>query len=290
MIKPGAAASAQPTAQDPAAAASAVDENSELLQILNSGSAPAADPGAAAEDLDGEDLDGESAEEKAAAAEIAAAAKAAAAAAKEGDDDPDAALDAEDKLVRAKFTPEQQERFDKAVSKKTRRILELRTELRDEQVAREQAEHELESARANPPAAATATADDPLVDVETEPALDKRLAEARKLRRFALTNPDGTWIDKATGQPVADPEDPENPPASLVRFTKQRLGQILAETEEILQDHGPRRREFLRARTTAEAAAIVEFPWLAKKNSQGSVAVEASVEPAMVRAVLKESL
>jgi hypothetical protein len=196
-----------------------------------------------------------------------------------GKADPDAALDDEDKGVRAKFTPEQQERFDKAVSKKTRRILELKSELADEQRERERIAAELEEARKSGPPASAPTADNPLADIEDEPKLDAKLADARKLRRFALANPDGAFIDKKTGE-VVEVEDPESAPDGLVRFSKKRIGEILAETEETLQEHGPKHRQFLQQRAAAEADAVRTFPWLKNKSSQGYVAVEATLRQA----------
>lgn len=198
-----------------------------------------------------------------------------------GDDDPDAALDDEDKGVRAKFTPEQQAKFDRAVSKKTRRILELKTELREEQEAREAAESRATELEKNPAPAAVVSGDNPLAAIEDEPALDKKLGEARKLRRFALANPDGAFIDQKTGE-VVEVEDPENPPQGVVRFTKKRIGEILAETEETLQEHGPKHRKFLQDRAAAEADAVKTFPFLKNRNSAGYSAVETTLRHAPV--------
>jgi hypothetical protein len=233
--------------------------------------APAATVDDDAVDTDAGEDDGEAAEAAAPDADPAAA-----------NDEPDAdtSLDSEDKQVRAKFTPEQQARFDKAVSKKTRRILELKSELADEQRERERLAAELETAGKSVTSAATvATPDNPLAALDDEAKLDTRLGEARKLRRFALANPDGAFVDKTSGE-VVEVEDPENPPANVVAFSKKRIGAILADTEEILQEHGPKHRKFLQDRAAAEADAVKQFPWLKNKTSQGYVAVEATLRAA----------
>lgn len=292
-----------------AVADSAEPSESDLLQILNTGNAPAtrtakpasakADRAAIAaaeaeEDLDDDDTTAEDAGDET----ISDDAPAGEADASDGDEatddtqatdtseetndgtedgaDEDTALDDEDREVRGGFTKEQQARFDKAVSKKTRRILELKTELREEQAAREAAEARAKDVEKSGGAArAVPTAADPLADIEDEAALDQKLTQTRQLRKFALANPDGAFVD-AKGN-VLDVADPENPPEGATHVGKKRIGELLAETEELLQQHGPARRAFLAQRATAEKQALADFPFLKDKKSQGYQAVEATL-------------
>lgn len=176
--------------------------------------------------------------------------------------DPDSKLDKEDEALRKRFTPEQQKAFDRAMQKKARKIIELKTSLQERETALAQKDQQLDELSKLPPTAIAPTADDPLADVETEVELDKRVQNARQLRRWALTHTDGA--------PVKDGD-------KEFEITKERVGEILAETEEFLQDHAPRRRELLRLRQSTEAEALTTHPWLKDKNSQGSLAIETTL-------------
>ncbi len=196
----------------------------------------------------------------------------------EDDEGDDAELDEEDDETRASFTPAQQKKFDAAQAKKTRRILALREELQEEKQLRETAERERDEVRSNPPTALIPSAENPLADVEDEAKLDARLGDARKLRRFALANADGAYVDTKTGAVVElELEEGEKAPEGIAHFSKRRIGEILADTEELLNEHGPKRRKFLQDRTAAEADAVQEFPALKNRNSQVALDVEAQL-------------
>lgn len=215
----------------------------------------------------------------------------------DGDDDPDANLDDEDKKTRATFNPAQQAKFDKAVQKKARRIIDLKTELEEEREARASAEKERDEVRSTPPTAIAATADNPLAAVDDETKLDDELTKARKVRRFALANPDGAYVDTKTGQVVElQLEEGEKAPEGVSHFSKKRIGEILADTEELLNEHGPKRRTFLQDRAKAEADAVQEFPSLKNKNSEVALHVESQLRkyPALravsgIRLILADS-
>jgi hypothetical protein len=162
-------------------------------------------------------------------------------------------LDEEDLATRQAFTPDQQKRFDKAMQKKHAKFKEAA-----DQVANLQAE--LEAARATPPAPAAPTAENPLADVETEAALDARLTQARNLRRWAMTHPNGGTIKDG---------------ANDVEITAEKSAELLADATDLLEEHGPKRREYLRQSQALEAAAVQDYPWLKNKTSAGTQAVEA---------------
>lgn len=159
-------------------------------------------------------------------------------------------LDAEDLATRKAFTPEQQKKFDKALFKQ-------REKARQE---KEALEAELFQAKAAPPAPATPTAENPLADVTTEAELEKRLATVRNLRRWALTHPNGGTVKDGDKD---------------VEVTAEKAAEIVADTEELLQEHGPKRREFIRQNQAYEQQAVQDYPWLKSKSSQGTIAVEA---------------
>lgn len=181
----------------------------------------------------------------------------------------------EQRLI-ASLPKDQRKAVKTLLSDKAQRIVDLSTELQQERQARQAAEEELDKAGSVAP---RATPDNPLADCQTEADLDKKLTDARKLRRFALANPDGAFVDKKTGG-IVTVEDPENPPEGVVRFDKSQIGKILADTEETLQEHGPKQRAFLQQKAQAEGLAVKEFPWLKNKGSQGYVAVEATLREA----------
>lgn len=160
-------------------------------------------------------------------------------------------LDAEDQAARKGFTPEQQKRFDKALFKQREK-------------ARQQIETlqaELEEARANPPPPLTPTQDNPLADVTSETDLDKRLAEQRNLRRWALTHPQGGTIKGEGGKDI--------------EITAERVAEIVADTDEMLRDHIPARRKAIQENAQLERQAEADYPWLRQKNTSGTVAVNA---------------
>lgn len=163
-------------------------------------------------------------------------------------------LDAEDKATRQAFTPEQQKKFDKAVQKKHRKVIELQGQLAE----RDQALEQLASA---PAVAAVPTADNPLADVEDEATLQTAIANSRSLWRWARLHPNGGTLKDAKGGDI--------------EITPERALEIQVQEEELLNQHAPARAQFLKDRGTQEAAAVQAFPWLKNKNSQGSVEIEA---------------
>lgn len=240
LIKsPAAAAAAKPAkpATRPAPAAAAeVDPDLEDLDIdPPAGDPPAEDPPAedpAAEDPPAEEpLAEDPPVDETPAAEVAL-------------ED----LDAEDLATRKAFTPEQQKKFDKALFKQREKARLEKSEL----------EQQLIEARATPPAPAVPTADNPLADVATEVDLNKRLAEVRNIRRWALTHPNGGTIKDGDKE---------------VEISAEKAAEMIADTEEILQVHATKRLEFIRQNAELEGKAVQDYPWLKSKASQGSIAV-----------------
>lgn len=276
-----------------AAAAGAEPSDSDLLAILTGGAGTLAEKTAstdvesdeteidsAAADAPAEDAS-DGATDEAAAGDAStdtdlddaagAGDDAAADAASDQDGEDSAGLEDEDQAVRAKLPPEMQKKFDRAVANKARRIVELQAELKAAQAA-------LETAQSTP-AKPIADPSSPLAEVADEAQLETKVADARKLRRFALANPDGAFVDPKTGAVLED-VDADDPPEGAVRFSKKRIGEILAETEELIQEHAPRHRQLLQARVAADAEAVRSYPWLKNKGAVGTQAVEATLKQA----------
>lgn len=167
----------------------------------------------------------------------------------EADDDEDSDEDPA-ASSRIRLTPEEKKKFsavyDRALTKKTRRIMELRKETERLQKALSESE--------TPVAAPAASSDDPFADVMDEAALDKRLNEWKSLKRWARANREGGKI--------GDQE-----------ISAERAAQILDDAEDAIVEFGPKRRELLRQRAAGEAEAIAAIPALKDKTSAVSVAV-----------------
>lgn len=170
-----------------------------------------------------------------------------------------AELDDEGKSARATFTPEQQKVFDREISKKARAAAQLKRELQARDQRLQELTSELEQAKASPPAPAVPTPDNPLADVADEAALEGRLRQARDLRRWLFRNPQGGTLGEGK---------------DAIEISAERVGDLLADTEDILNQHGPARREFLRTNAQLEAEAANDYPWLKSKTSAGAVAVD----------------
>jgi hypothetical protein len=269
---PGAAASAQP------AAPQAEPSNDDLRNILSAG-APVADDDAdpvldqddpePAADADADpDFDGPAAKAPAADAADADADpdadQAPAADAAKPDADPDDALDDEIAEARAEFTPAQQKAFDRALRKKSARVIQLRTELEAAAQRASAAEAALEEARTAAPAATQApSAEDPLADVESETSLDAKLAESRRLRRWCLAHRDGGMVGEGD---------------KAIEVSAEKAAALLAEAEEIIEEHAPKRREFLKNRAQFDQAAQAAYPFLKNAASPGARVVEATLK------------
>lgn len=178
--------------------------------------------------------------------------------------DPDEALDDEIAEARAEFTPAQQKVFDRALRKKTQRVIKLRTEIEALSQRATQAEAALDEARNSAPAASVApTAQDPLADVHDEAALDQRMAQARKLRRWCIQNRDGGVIKEGDRE---------------IEVPAERAAELLEQAEETLETHAPKRRAFLGAKVQMDRQAEVFYPWLKNRTAQATRAVESTLK------------
>lgn len=149
-----------------------------------------------------------------------------------------------------------------------KRIDKITAKRREAEEKAEQLETEISDLRAKldstPPVTLAPTPDNPLADVETPEQLEERIAVAKKVRKWALANLEGGTVQNAKG------EDAYYEPAQVREF--------LANADEVLTEHAPKRREWLTQRTTFVPEARTAYPKLFEAGSQ---------EQAMLRETLK---
>ena len=138
-----------------------------------------------------------------------------------------------------------------------RRIDKITAKRREAEERAEQLETELSDLRAKidttPPVTLAPTPADPLADIETPEALEERIAIAKKVRKWALENLEGGTVTNAQGEEVY------HEPA--------QVRQYLANADEMLTEHAPKRREWLNQRTTFVPEARTAYPALFKAGS-----------------------
>jgi hypothetical protein len=175
----------------------------------------------------------------------------------------DGNLDENLKRARAKFTPEQQKVFDSAVSLVRPQLAALQGQLAQVTPELDMLRQTNELLQQGP--VPVVEGGNPLAKLKTEAELATHLAQVRKGRQWALRNPKGGVIklkdDKGN---VVEQE-----------ISEERVGEILAETEEALQVHGPAHEKFLRDRRDFDRALAAEVPWAGKKGTPGHTQMEA---------------
>lgn len=274
---PAAATTAQPISTDPSLldlaalldpeTASPASEDQGEDDESDTDLDPAEPQGAAGDDDDAEEApaeaaqatDNEEAEEDAPAEEEETEEPA-----PEGEEPEVAAPEADDEaeindlLKRARFTPEQQKVFNKAIGKKQRAIVQLRTDLEQATTARTTLETQLTELRTLVDAPAQHAGDTPLGEVADEAALAQKTANLRALRRWARMNPDGGELPDGKG--------------GKIEKTAEEVRAILADAEEMLEEHVPARQRYLEQRRTFDQQATEAYSWLKDTKSPAAIA------------------
>lgn len=98
------------------------------------------------------------------------------------------------------------------------------------------------------------TPDSPLADIETMEALDERMAVAQRVKLWALEHLDGGEVEDGKG--------------GSYMMKGDKVKQLLSQSEGILSQHGPNRRQYLQARQTFEQEARAFYPELYKAGSE----------------------
>ena len=103
------------------------------------------------------------------------------------------------------------------------------------------------------------TPEDPLTDVESIEDLDARIATAKRVRTWAMTNRDGATVKGADG--------------SEEYVDSAEMARHLAAADAIVTDHGPARRAWLAQRETSRAEAQTAYPAFFTQGSAESKAL-----------------
>jgi hypothetical protein len=205
----------------------------EVAQTLGRAKAPAPDPKAEPEESENasgepseEDLDQVGSEDGAAENED-----------QDQDEDPDQAPVENDRV---------QKRIDK-LTKKRREAEELAESLKEEKARLEQELEKRSVIKLEP------TPEDPLADLESLEELDAKVSTAKKVRAWALANPDGATVQNADG---------------TERYVdRSEMQKYIAQTDALLTDHAPTRRQYLNERAAILPEARKSYPQLFKAGS-----------------------
>jgi hypothetical protein len=150
-----------------------------------------------------------------------------------------------------------------ATAKLLKRIDKLTAKRREAEEALEKTREETDKLRTELATASKVvlqpTPDDPLSDVETIEDLDARIAAAKRVRTWAMTNRDGATVKGADGQ------DEYVEAAEIARH--------LAAADAIVMEHGPSRRSWIAARETSVNEAKAAYPAFFTQGSAESKAL-----------------
>ena len=97
------------------------------------------------------------------------------------------------------------------------------------------------------------TAEDPLADLDSLAELDAKVSAAKKVRAWALANPDGATVT--------------NPDGSERYVDRSEIAKYIAQTDALLTDHAPSRKEYLAQREVILPEAKAAYPDLFKVGS-----------------------
>jgi hypothetical protein len=144
-----------------------------------------------------------------------------------------------------------------------KRIDKLTAKRREAEEALEKTREEAEKLRTELATASKVvlqpTPEDPLTDVETIEDLDARIATAKRVRTWALSNRDGATVKGADG--------------SEEYVDAAEMARHLAAADAIVTDHGPARRQWLAQRETSRSEAQAAYPAFFTQGSAESKAL-----------------
>lgn len=123
---------------------------------------------------------------------------------------------------------------------------------------------ELEGKTVEPVIVRTPTAADPLADIADDKQLAEKVQHAIAVKRWCIENPDGGTVKNALG------EDVEIEPAAGRR--------MLADAEEILTIHAPRKERFLKDKAGHEKEAREIYPDMFKEGTESAKAYQSLIQ------------
>lgn len=147
--------------------------------------------------------------------------------------------------------PKSLDKLEKRIDKLTRKRKEAETAAESLRAENESLKAEVEKRSA---IKLEATAEDPLADIESADELDAKVSAAKKVRAWALANPDGAAVT--------------NPDGTERYVDRAEMAKYIAQTDALLTDHAPSRREYLRERDAILPEAKSAYPDLFKPGTQ----------------------
>ena len=148
------------------------------------------------------------------------------------------------------YVTKMQKRIDKLTAQR-----ELAREEADEiKQERDQLKQQLEEAQQNPAAATPSQSANPLSTITSTDKLQEAISHAKKVRDWARENWDGATI---MGEDKQEKE-----------LTAAEVRKIYAHHDDILTEHAPVQREYIRALAEQTAQAHERFPWLKNHDSE----------------------
>jgi len=142
------------------------------------------------------------------------------------------------------------EKLEKRINTLTRRRKEAETAAEELRVENDNLKAEVEKRsviRLEP------TAEDPLADMDSLDELDAKVSAAKKVRSWALQNPDGATVT--------------NPDGTERYVDRSEIARFVAQTDALLTDHAPARKEYLAQREVILPEAKATYPDLFKVGS-----------------------
>jgi len=160
---------------------------------------------------------------------------------KDDEDEEEAPEGEEDKSVK---------KLEKRIDKLTRRRKEAETAAESLRAENENLKAEVEKRSA---IKLEPTAEDPFADMDSPEDLEIKVSAAKKVRAWALQNPDGATVT--------------NPDGTERYVDRAEIARYVAQTDSLLTDHAPARREYLRQREAILPEAKSTYPELFKTGS-----------------------
>jgi hypothetical protein len=142
------------------------------------------------------------------------------------------------------------EKLEKRIDKLTRRRKEAESAAESLRAENEALKVEVEKRSA---IKLEPTADDPLSDLDSMSELEAKVGAAKKVRAWALANPDGATVT--------------NPDGSERYVDRSEIAKYIAQTDALLTDHAPTRREYIAQREQILPEARAAYPDLFKVGS-----------------------
>lgn len=176
------------------------------------------------------------------------------------DTDSDEADEATDEADSDKDDAEKEEEKAPVPEKLLKRIDKLTAKRREAEERADTLETELSDLRAkldaSTPVQITPSPSDPLADVETPDQLEERITIAKKVRTWAMRNLEGATVQNAAGEDVY--------------YEPSQVRDFLANADELLTEHAPKRKEWIAHRSQVVPEARAVYPQLFQSGTPES--------------------